>query len=135
MTEPQHLLSQDELAAPWYHGSPLNLDHLKIGSTVTRQRHLAEVFSSKPTLVCLEDDGSIRHNGVMPGHLYRLAETPLPGDLVSHPHSSMDPGLEWLTTRELRLVRIEATRPNPHEQLSTEDIAALLAQTEERGDA
>ena len=88
----------------WYHGTPLALDVLAQGSTVTRWRALAEAFSHKPAVLCIEDDGSILHNGSLPGHLYRIAEEVQIGrDLIQHPRTTMDEGLEFLTERPLRL--------------------------------
>ena len=84
----------------WYHGSPAELIVLRSGSTITRDRHLAEVFSHKPQIVSIDDDGRIRHSGTQPGYLYRIAETVAPDDVYPHPNSSMAPGLEWLTRRE-----------------------------------
>ena len=112
----------------WYHGSPLRIDILLSGSTITRQRHLAEVFAVKPTLVCIEDDGSLRHNGHQSGWLYRLAAPLNPADLVPHPRSSMPPGFEWLTTRPLPLACIAPVTPLPGEQLDAQQVAELLAQ-------
>jgi hypothetical protein len=91
---------------PWFHGSPFELDNLRVGSTITQDRHLAEIFSHKPTLVSAEDDGSIRHNGIAPGYLYLVAETMLPGDVIPHPRTTMPAGWEWLTTRELPVVQL-----------------------------
>lgn len=118
--------ASESLSDPdWYHGSPLLLDVLLSGSTVTRHRHLAEVFASKPTLVCLEDDGRLRHNGQLSGWLYRLAVTLGPADLVPHPHSAFPPGHEWLTTRPLRLERIGPVNPRAEEQLDAIQIEHL----------
>jgi len=134
-TRPDDLAVTHEIAAlpvlaimlcdVWYHGSPQDLTHLRVGSTVTRQRHLAEVFSSKPSVVCNEDDGAIRHDGALPGTLYRLDGGLRPGDLVPHPRSSIAPGLEWLTTRDLALRPIATTQPLPSEHLSPKDVARL----------
>ena len=111
----------------WYHGSRQDLIHLRVGSTVTRQRHLAEVFSSKPSLVCINDQGTIRHDGTLPGTLYCLGDELLPGDLTPHAHSNMPPGVEWLTTRDLPLRPIAPTQPIPSEHLSPDDVARILA--------
>jgi len=37
-----------DYSKPWYHGSPLKLDVLRAGSTMTQWRDLARVFSHKP---------------------------------------------------------------------------------------
>ena len=90
-------------SGPWYHGSPLPLQTLRQGSTITQDRELARVFSHKPGLVSVDDDGSFLHDGVLPGYLYEIAENLLPQDLTAHPFSSMTFGKEWLTNRELPL--------------------------------
>src|SRR5512143_865937 len=87
----------------WYHGSPVRLDSLASGSTVTHDRRVAEVFSHRPRLVCFEDDGRIRHDGRENGYLYQISEPVGPADVEPHPRSSMPSGTEWLTTRTLRL--------------------------------
>lgn len=109
----------------WYHGSPYQLDILRSGSTITQNRRLAEVFSHKPTIVSAEDDGSIRHNGTLPGFLYRIAEEVTPEDVTPHPHTTMVEGQEWLTTRELGLTLLGPTQIIPGEVLTSEDIEEL----------
>jgi len=109
----------------WYHGSPRRLTTLRAGSTITRDRRLAEAFSHKPTLLCREDDGSIRHDGTAPGWLHVIDEPLRPGDLEPHPRSSMDPGLEWLTTRPLRLRLLGAVAVDPAELLDAAALAEL----------
>ena len=77
---------------------------LRAGSTVTRWRPLAEAFSHKPSLLEITDEGSILHNGTAPGFLYALDEAVCVGcDVVPHPRTTMEPGLEFLTTRPLRV--------------------------------
>lgn len=109
----------------WYHGSPNRITHLLAGSTITQDRRLAEVFSHKPTLVSIEDDGRIRHNGKLPGYLYVIAEPILPDDLSPVPHSTMEPSKEFLTKRELMLQFTDLVEVNPDELLLPEDIIAL----------
>lgn len=73
----------------WYHGSPFLFEVLEAGSTVTPWRKLAEAFSHKPDILCIEDDGEILHSGKREGFLYRIAEPlavgkdvfPIPGQL------------------------------------------------------
>jgi hypothetical protein len=89
---------------PWFHGSPNALINLVPDSTITQNRRLAEVFSHKPSLVSAEDDGTIHHYGTAQGTLYLIAEPLQPGDVIPHPHSTMEPGWEWITTRELPLL-------------------------------
>jgi hypothetical protein len=109
----------------WYHGSPLELTILRRGSTVTQSRNLARAFSHKPTILSITDEGHIQHNGTAPGFLYQIDEAIRPGDVEPHPRTTMDPGLEWLTTRDLRLTLIEPVELSDGEMLTADDIAAL----------
>ena len=109
----------------WYHGSPLQLTILRAGSTITRDRDVARVFSHKPPQVSLSDDGTIQHTGTTPGYLYRIAEPVAPGDVTPHPRTTMPPGLEWLTRRDLRLALIGPTEVRKEERLTEEEIARL----------
>lgn len=109
MTAPPHL---DDGA--WFHGSPLELDTLAAGSTVTRCRAVAEAFSHQPTMVSIEDSARpvrVSHNGGLAGYLYVVDEPVSEGDLHPHPRSS-SPGCEWITDRPLRL-RLIAVLPAP----------------------
>ena len=115
----------------WYHGSPLRLCTLQAGSTVTMDVHLAEAFSHKPSLVSLEDDGAVRHNSREPGLLYRVAEALGPGDVTPHPQSSMPPGLEYLTTRDLALALVGPV-PIRADELLSEAAAELTRAAPER---
>jgi hypothetical protein len=112
-------------ARPWYHGSPLKLKTLREGSTITQKRELARIFSHKPTLVSVEEDGRIRHNGARPGYLYVVAEAVAEGDVRPHPRTTMAPGDEWLTTRELRLRLLGATEPVAEELLTEVELEEL----------
>jgi hypothetical protein len=114
--------------APWYHGSPVELEILRTGSTITQWRELARVFSHKPIVVSVSGDHEIQHNGTRPGFLYEIAEPIAPEDVEQHPRTTMDPGDEWLTHRELRLRLIGKTTVRPEEYLSDGDIARLKAQ-------
>jgi hypothetical protein len=93
----------------WFHGSPLELQVLAAGSTVTRCRAVAEAFSHKPTWVSVgvpDEDRpvTVAHNGLLPGYLYVVDEPVADSDLHPHPRSSFKPGgLEWITDRPLRL--------------------------------
>jgi hypothetical protein len=109
----------------WYHGSPLDLDVLAVGSTITQDRHLAEVFSHKPAIVSIEDNGTIKHSGTAPGLLYRIAEEVQPGDVYAHPRTSMEAGKEWLTRRELRLELIGPVEIVDAERLTADEIETL----------
>lgn len=46
-----------------YHGSNRLFNILEEGSTITQWKKLAEAFSHKPAVLCIDDDGSIVHNG------------------------------------------------------------------------
>ena len=118
----------------WYHGSPLKLTTLHEGSTITQKRKLARIFSHKPTLVSVSDTGQIKHNGTMPGYLYAVADEIQPKDVVPHPRTTMAPGEEWLTTRELCLRLLCFTEPVPEEQLTDAEWAALQRQLTEQGE-
>lgn len=103
----------------------MRLTAIREGSTITQDRDLARVFSHKPTLVSISDNGAIRHNGVTPGFLYCVAEQIQPADVYPHPRSSMEPGKEWLTTRELRVTLLAPTRILDKERLTEEELAEL----------
>jgi len=106
---PPHLDDGD-----WFHGSPLKLDVLAAGSTVTRCRVVAEAFAHKPTWMSVGDEDrpvSVEHNGVLPGSLYVVDEQVGEGDVHPHPNSAFPGGgMEWITDRPLRL-RLVAQLP------------------------
>jgi hypothetical protein len=110
----------------WYHGSPYELTTIRKGSTITQDINLARIFSHKPSCVCIEDNGDIKHNGVLEGYLYSIDEVITEGDVYPHPRTTMQEGMEWLTNRELRLQLIEKTVIREEEKLSEEDIKALM---------
>ena len=120
---------QWDASKTWYHGSPLHLTSLRPGSTITQDRELARVFSHKPPLVVqdIDDAGNrrIKHTGTQPGLLYRIAEEIRPGDVYPHPETTMAPGQEWLTTRELRVQLIGPTHLVPEELLTAAEIEEL----------
>lgn len=111
----------------WYHGSPHKLISLREGSTITQKRELARIFSHKPAIVSVSDDGQIKHNGTQLGYLYAIEDKIQPEDVVPHPQTTMEVGDEWLTTRELRLKLLCTTEPVSGELLSGKDITALLS--------
>ncbi len=102
---------------PWYHGSPLELNELQVGSTITQEADLARVFSHRPTTVSVEDDGRIKHNGRAKGFLYRISESVHAEDILLVPRSTMERGKEWRITRPLRVTLIRATKVRPEERL------------------
>lgn len=121
---------------PWYHGSPQRLTYLRSGSTVTQERDLARVFSHKPALVeCFTDDGGrcrMKHSSTQAGFLYRVAEAILPEDVYPHPRTSMEPGQEWLTNRELRVELISTTDVVPEELFTQEELEELQRRMREK---
>ncbi|MCL5998559.1 MAG: hypothetical protein M1546_21260 [Chloroflexi bacterium] len=118
---------------PWYHGSPCELKVLRAGSTITQIRHLAEVFSHKPEIVSISDDGTIQHNGVLPGVLYVVDEPVKAEDVYPHPRTTMPDRWEWLTERELRLRLIGPVERISGEVLTPEDIEKLRERARARG--
>jgi len=114
-----------DYSRPWYHGSPIRLATIRKESTITQDYELARVFSHRPTVVSVSDDGRIEHDGTMPGFLYRIAEDVQPGDVYPHLRSSMAWGKEWLTNRELQVALIGPTQPLEEERLTEEEIAEL----------
>jgi hypothetical protein len=110
----------------WFHGSPIKIDVLKPGSTITRDQHLAEVFSHKPTFVLVSDDGQIQHNGSMPGFLYVIDEQVHVEDIYPHPATSMQPGQEWLTRREFKLKLVGPVAVLASEIITPEEISQIL---------
>jgi hypothetical protein len=124
------MLSLDEPQRPWYHGSPMQLIELQAGSTITQDMALARVFSHKPSLVCIEDSSSVirlRHNGTLPGYLYRIAEEVAPEDVYPHPRTTMPAGAEWITRRPLRVALIGPTEALPAELLDENAVRELRA--------
>ena len=111
-----------DITQPWYHGSPLELTVLRKGSTITQKRELARIFSHKPSIVSISDAGQIKHTGTLPGYLYLVVEEIRPDDVEPHPRTTMGPGDEWLTQRELSLTLICTTEPVPEEMLRIEKI-------------
>ena len=96
----------------WYHGSPLLLEILATGSSITRNRELAIAFSHKPTRLEVADDGMISHNGKQNGYMYEIAEPVSLEDIHVHPKvKAIAPNdlWEWLTKRPFRLKLIQET--------------------------
>jgi hypothetical protein len=120
-----------DFSKPWYHGSPLRLEVLAAGSTITQAVELARVFSHKPQIVSLDEDTQpmrLRHNGIQPGFLYGVAEEINIADVVPHPRSSMAAGLEWLTCRPIHLRFLGPVEITPEEVLGDDELRRLLDQ-------
>jgi len=111
---------------PWYHGSPYVLTTIRSGSTITQKRELARIFSHKPIIVSISDDGRIKHNGTMPGYLYDISEEIKPDDVTPHPQTTMAQGDEWITKHDLRIELLDRVEIVPEEQLSEAELTALL---------
>ncbi|MCL2409193.1 MAG: hypothetical protein FWC96_06205 [Oscillospiraceae bacterium] len=92
----------------WYHGSNLELDILREGSTITQWKELAEAFATKPTMLEYSEIFSlISHNGIEKGILYIIDEPlKMDVDVYQHPRTTMDKGIEFITKRPLKLKRI-----------------------------
>ncbi len=54
--------------------------------------------------------------------LYQIVEELQPGDVYPHPQTTMAPGQEWLTTRELRVQLIGPTAIVAEEVLAAPEI-------------
>ena len=94
----------------WYHGSNVQFDILKQGSTITQWKALAEAFSHKPTVLCCDDDGEISHNGIEKGYLYVIDEPVKVGvDVYPHPRTTLETNAEFLTARPLKVKMIEGS--------------------------
>jgi len=85
---------RDDPPKRWYHGSPVRLDTLAAGSTDWWR-------------VVIE------HDGRQDGFLYEVEVADPEADLRPHPESTMAPGDEMLTTREL-MVRLMEELPAQH---------------------
>jgi hypothetical protein len=113
-----------DYSEPWYHGSPQELDILREGSWVTQFQEIAKAFSHKPSLMSFGDDEcrAVKHNGVLPGRLYTIAEEIGPDDVSYLPNTA---GTHWQTQRDLR-VRLVAELPvDDPPLLSEEEISEL----------
>lgn len=119
-------MAEPDFSKPWFHGSPQELTELRAGSTITQDPELARVFSHKPALVSISDNGTIKHNGQVDGFLYAISETVQREDVKPHSRSTMAPGKEWLTTRPLIVALVGRTTVAPRERLSRWEHAILI---------
>lgn len=91
----------------WYHGSNKVFTELRVNSTVTQWRELAEAFSHQPSQLGYDDNGMIIHNGKEKGYLYVINEPVIVGkDIYQHPRTTMDENAEFLTSRTLKVKMI-----------------------------
>lgn len=88
----------------WYHGSNRIFTELRVGSTITQWKELAEAFSHQPSQLSYNDNGVISHNGIEKGYLYIIDEPIIVGtDIYQHPKSVMDENAEFLIKRPLEV--------------------------------
>lgn len=117
----------------WFHGSNKVFEVLEEGSTITQCRELAEAFSHKPTILAIDDDNSIIHNGKEYGYLYVLDEAiKIDIDIYAHPRTTMDKELEFLTKRKIKvkLIADVGTPTEEYKKSSEEKIKEwLISQT------
>lgn len=118
-------LSEWDYNLPWYHGSQQALTILRAGSSISQERAIARIFSHRPTLVSLADDGTLKHNGTTSGYLYLIAEAIKAEDVEPHPHPVNLNKWEWLTKRDVALRLLEQTTVRAEESLTKADIAEL----------
>lgn len=109
----------------WFHGSPIILDVIVEGSTITQDRNLARIFSHKPSIVARDENGAIFHNGKNKGYLYIINETVHRSDIYPHPYTTMKPGEEWLIRKSLKVKKLENIEIRIEELLSEEEEKRL----------
>lgn len=110
---------------PWYHGSQQELTILRVGSSITQDRDIARIFSHQPEISTVEDDGTYKHNGTMPGYLHIVDEPITADDVEPHPHPINASKWEWLTKRAIKVRLIEQPALREEELLTEEELAAL----------
>lgn len=118
---------------PWYHGSQQELTVLRTGSSITQNREIARVFSHRPLILSMEDDGTFRHSGTADGYLYLIDEVISPADVYPHPHPINASKWEWLTTREVKVRLLERPAIREAEHLTEADIAELRRKQQAAG--
>ena len=118
----------------WYHGSQKKLTILRVGSSITQNRNVAKGFSHSPSLLTRSEGGTVKHDGVIPGYLYTVADEIGPDDVYPHPHPVNATRWEWLTNRALKLELIEQTVVTDEERLTDQEIAEMKRKQEERGE-
>jgi hypothetical protein len=119
-----------DYSASWYHGSPEELNVLQSRSWVTQFKELAKAFSHKPALISLGDDCvNVKHNGHLPGFLYRVSEPVGPDDVTYLRDTAQT---HWHTNRDLRLELVAELPIDDPPQLSVHEVAALREDIPER---
>jgi hypothetical protein len=117
----------------WYHGSQQELTALRVGSSITQDRDIARIFSHRPGISTVEDDGTHKHNGTASGYLHIVDEPLTADDVESHPHPINATKWEWLTKREVKVRLIEQPPLRTEELLTEADIAALRRRQQRAG--
>jgi len=97
-----------DMSKLWYHGSNLEFEILREGSTITQWKELAEAFATQPTMLSYSEVFSpISHNGTEKVILYIIDEPlQIDVDIYQQPQTTMDKGAEFLTKRPLKLKRV-----------------------------
>ena len=126
-------MSDWDYTRPWYHGSQQELTVLRTGSSITQNRDIARVFSHRPLILSMEDDGTFRHSGTVHGYLYLIDEALSPEDVYPHPHPINASKWEWLTTREVKVRLLERPAIREAERLSEAEIAELRRKQQAAG--
>ncbi len=96
-------LIDDKDSLVWYHGSPVEMSLLRVGSSITRNIELAIAFSHKPSELSVSNNGKIEHNGKQEGYLYIVDEELIDDDIYVHEACLEDDPWEWITKREIKL--------------------------------
>ena len=103
----------------------MRLEKLCKGSSITQLEKLVRAFSTKPAVVSVSDDGSIRHNGMEKGYIYKIIDTVTPDDIYIHPKTKIDESWEWITRKEFRLEFLYEYESIPDDTLSEDEISTL----------
>ena len=103
----------------------MRLEKLCKGSSITQLEKLVRAFSTKPAVVSVSDDGSIRHNGMEKGYIYKIIGTVKPDDVYKHPATTMDEGWECITRKDFRLEFLYEYERTPDDILSEYEIKTL----------
>jgi len=118
---------------PWYHGAQQALTVLRVGSSITQDREIARVFSHRPSISTLEEDGTHKHNGTAPGYLHLVDEPITVADVEPHPHPINASKWEWLTKRAIKVRLLEQPALREEELLTEADLAALRERQQRAG--
>ena len=116
-------MADEQHQSPWYHGSPQRLTVLAKGSWVTQFGEVAKAFSHKPSVMSLADDcQTVKHNGMLPGFLYVIAETVAAEDVSVLPGTAET---HWQTQRDLRLELVAELSVSEPPVLTQEEVTHM----------